>query len=33
MGWEALGLWGDDVERVPQRLAGGVANDVWSVGV
>ena len=30
MGWEALGKWGEDVARV-ERLAGGVANDVWSV--
>ncbi len=29
MGWEALSLW-DDAKRV-ERLAGGVANDVWSV--
>jgi Ser/Thr protein kinase RdoA (MazF antagonist) len=32
MGWEALGLWGDDAARL-ERLAGGVANDVWSVRV
>jgi Ser/Thr protein kinase RdoA (MazF antagonist) len=32
MGWEALGLWGDDVTR-SERLTGGVANDVWSVRV
>jgi len=32
MGWEALGLWGGDVARV-ERLAGGVANDVWRVRV
>ncbi|GIJ76598.1 hypothetical protein Xph01_10300 [Micromonospora phaseoli] len=32
MGWEALGRWGDDAVRV-ERLAGGVANDVWSVRV
>ena len=32
MGWEALGLWGDDAARI-ERLAGGVANDVWSVRV
>jgi Ser/Thr protein kinase RdoA (MazF antagonist) len=32
MGWEALGLWGDDVTLI-ERLAGGVANDVWSVRV
>src|SRR5918911_1654332 len=32
MGWEALKQWGDDVTRI-ERLAGGVANDVWSVRV
>jgi Ser/Thr protein kinase RdoA (MazF antagonist) len=32
MGWEALEQWGDDVARI-ERLAGGVANDVWSVRV
>ncbi len=32
MGWEALQQWGDDVARI-ERLAGGVANDVWSVNV
>ena len=32
MGWEALKQWGDDVARI-ERLAGGVANDVWSVRV
>jgi len=32
MGWEALARWGDDVARI-ERLAGGVANDVWSVRV
>jgi len=32
MGWETLDLWGDDVARI-ERLAGGVANDVWSVRV
>jgi Ser/Thr protein kinase RdoA (MazF antagonist) len=32
MGWEALEQWGDDAVRV-ERLAGGVANDVWSVRV
>ena len=32
VGWEALGRWGDDVTRI-ERLAGGVANDVWSVRV
>ena len=31
-GWEALGQWGEDAARV-ERLAGGVANDVWSVRV
>ena len=30
MGWEALKLWGEDATRI-ERLAGGVANDVWSV--
>lgn len=30
MAWDALGQWGDDVARV-EPLAGGVANDVWSV--
>src|SRR4030095_3211816 len=32
VGWEALRQWGDDVARI-ERLAGGVANDVWSVRV
>ena len=32
MGWEALGQWGEDATRI-ERLAGGVANDVWSVRV
>ena len=32
MGWEALGLWGEDAARI-EKLAGGVANDVWSVRV
>jgi hypothetical protein len=32
MGWEALGRWGEDVARI-EPLAGGVANDVWSVRV
>jgi Ser/Thr protein kinase RdoA (MazF antagonist) len=32
VGWEALDQWGDDVARV-EPLAGGVANDVWSVHV
>ena len=30
MGWDALAQWGEAVARV-ERLAGGVANDVWSV--
>jgi Ser/Thr protein kinase RdoA (MazF antagonist) len=30
MGWEALGQWGKDAARI-ERLAGGVANEVWSV--
>jgi Ser/Thr protein kinase RdoA (MazF antagonist) len=30
VGWEALEQWGEDVARI-ERLAGGVANDVWSV--
>lgn len=32
MGWEALGRWGEDAARI-EPLAGGVANDVWSVRV
>ena len=32
MGWEALKQWGDDVARIAP-LAGGVANDVWTVRV
>ncbi|MET1416754.1 phosphotransferase [Roseibium sp. HPY-6] len=32
MGWEALGLWGKDATRI-EPLAGGVANDVWSVRI
>jgi Ser/Thr protein kinase RdoA (MazF antagonist) len=32
VGWEALRRWGDDAERV-EKLAGGVANDVWSVRI
>ena len=32
MGWEALDQWGDDVARI-EPLAGGVANDVWTVRV
>ena len=32
MGWEALEQWGDEVARI-EPLAGGVANQVWSVRV
>jgi Ser/Thr protein kinase RdoA (MazF antagonist) len=32
MGWEALRRWGEGAERI-ERLAGGVANDVWSVRI
>src|SRR5215468_7427169 len=32
VGWKALGQWGEDVARI-EPLAGGVANDVWSVSV
>lgn len=32
LGWKALEQWGDDVSRI-EPLAGGVANDVWSVRV
>src|SRR6266511_2707362 len=32
MGWDALKQWGDDVALI-ERLAGGVANDVWTVRV
>ena len=32
LGWEALERWGEDAVRI-ERLAGGVANDVWSVRV
>jgi Ser/Thr protein kinase RdoA (MazF antagonist) len=32
VGWEALGQWGENVARI-EPLAGGVANDVWSVWV
>jgi hypothetical protein len=31
-GWEALDQWGEDAIRI-EPLAGGVANDVWSVRV
>lgn len=30
MGWDALELWGEEVERI-RPLTGGVANDVWSL--
>ena len=32
MGWDALSRWGDDASRV-EPLAGGVANEVWSVRI
>jgi Ser/Thr protein kinase RdoA (MazF antagonist) len=32
VGWEALRHWGEDAARI-ELLAGGVANDVWSVRV
>jgi hypothetical protein len=32
VGWEALRHWGEDAARI-EPLAGGVANDVWSVRV
>jgi Ser/Thr protein kinase RdoA (MazF antagonist) len=32
MGWEALQQWGDDVVQI-EPLAGGVANEVWSVRI
>ena len=32
MGWETLGLWGADADRI-EPLSGGVANEVWSVRV
>ena len=32
MSWDALAHWGDGAVRL-ERLAGGVANDVWSVRV
>ena len=32
MGWEALEQWGPGVARI-EPLAGGVANDVWSVSL
>jgi Ser/Thr protein kinase RdoA (MazF antagonist) len=30
VGWESLGLWGADAERL-EPLTGGSSNDVWSV--
>ena len=30
MGWEALSQWGEDAARI-EPLAGGVANDVWTL--
>lgn len=32
MGWDALDQWGEDAARV-ERLAGGVANEVWRLRV
>jgi Ser/Thr protein kinase RdoA (MazF antagonist) len=32
VGWEALGHWGEDADRI-EPFAAGVANDVWSVRV
>ncbi len=32
MGWDTLSLWGGDAVQI-EPLAGGVANDVWSVRV
>jgi len=32
VGWEALGQWGEDAHLI-EPLAGGVANNVWSVRV
>ncbi|HEY4202081.1 MAG TPA: phosphotransferase [Devosiaceae bacterium] len=32
MGWEALALWGENAQRIAP-LAGGAANDVWSVRI
>jgi Ser/Thr protein kinase RdoA (MazF antagonist) len=32
VGWEALEQWGDDVARI-EPLAGGIANQVWSLRV
>jgi Ser/Thr protein kinase RdoA (MazF antagonist) len=32
VGWEALDFWGKDAVRI-EPLAGGVANDVWSLRV
>lgn len=32
LGWDTLELWGEDAILI-ERLAGGVANDVWSVRI
>ncbi|WP_218014222.1 phosphotransferase enzyme family protein [Rubellimicrobium roseum] len=32
MGWDALRLWGQGAVRV-EALAGGIANDIWSVRI
>ena len=32
LGWETLGQWGEDAVRI-EPLAGGVANDVWSLRI
>ena len=32
MGWESLGHWGKNAVRI-EPLAGGIANDVWSVRI
>jgi Ser/Thr protein kinase RdoA (MazF antagonist) len=32
VGWDALQLWGEDVARI-EPLAGGIANDIWSVRI
>jgi Ser/Thr protein kinase RdoA (MazF antagonist) len=32
MSWDALSFWGSDARRL-ERLAGGVANDVWIVEI
>ena len=33
VGWESLGLWGDDATRIEPLTGGAGANDVWSVRV